>query len=204
MRWLICEPHPRRRNWVRIPCGACAHCFTEHMLTLRLSRVIPLAIALLTLAAGCGKQEAAPKAGPYVDTPPSLKIMHVGNGTEPEDLDPHVVTGVQEHKIITALLEGLVTYSPTGEIAPGVAEHWTISDDGLVYTFHSARQRQVVERRTAHVAGFRQFVQTHPHSFARFRVFLQTLPPRRCRGVQHRQTHRLLQSRRPGHRCAHP
>src|SRR4051812_25492747 len=94
-------------------------------------------VALLALATGCSKKkDVTEAAAPVVAAAPGAKIMHVGNGTEPEDLDPHVVTGVQEHKIITALLEGLVTYSPTGEIAPGVAEHWTISDDGLVYTFH--------------------------------------------------------------------
>ena len=106
------------------------------MFTSRLRCVIPLAIALLTLTAGCGKQETGSTTGANKSAPAGSKIMRVGNGTEPVDLDPHVVTGVQEHKIITALLEGLVAYSPTGDTAPGVAEHWTISDDGLVYTFH--------------------------------------------------------------------
>lgn len=93
--------------------------------------------ALLALASGCAKKEAqATASAPAEASAPDAKIIRVGNGTEPEDLDPHVVTGVQEHKIITALLEGLVTYSPEGGIAPGVAEHWDISDDGLVYTFH--------------------------------------------------------------------
>jgi ABC-type oligopeptide transport system substrate-binding subunit len=34
------------------------------------------------------------------------------------------------------LFEGLVVYGPSGQILPGVAEAWDISDDGLVYTFH--------------------------------------------------------------------
>ena len=87
--------------------------------------------------AGCGKKAPAPasSASP-APSAPAAKILRVGNGAEPQDIDPHVVTGVGEHKIITALLEGLVTYSESGEIAPGVAEKWDISDDGLVYTFH--------------------------------------------------------------------
>ncbi|RLA48026.1 MAG: peptide ABC transporter substrate-binding protein [Gammaproteobacteria bacterium] len=65
------------------------------------------------------------------------QILHWGNGTEPQELDPHIVTGVPEHHIITALLEGLVLKDPqTLEPIPGVAERWVISDDGLVYTFH--------------------------------------------------------------------
>lgn len=91
------------------------------------------ALSLLTVLGGCSKN-ATPDAAP--DRVASPKILRVGNGTEPQDLDPHVVSGVPEHKIITALLEGLVTYGPTGGIAPGMAERWETSDDGLTYTFH--------------------------------------------------------------------
>ncbi len=64
-------------------------------------------------------------------------IWRVGNGTEPQDLDPQTVTGVPEHKIIMALFEGLVAEDPKGEQpVPGLAESWDISPDGLVYTFH--------------------------------------------------------------------
>ncbi|WP_019530981.1 peptide ABC transporter substrate-binding protein [Dasania marina] len=63
-------------------------------------------------------------------------ILHFGNGTEPQELDPHVVTGVPEHHIITALLEGLISKNPeTLEPEPAVAESWTVSDDAKVYTF---------------------------------------------------------------------
>ena len=62
--------------------------------------------------------------------------LHWGNGTEPQSLDPHIATGVPEHNIITALMEGLVAKdSKTLAPKPGVAESWTISEDGRVYTF---------------------------------------------------------------------
>jgi len=65
------------------------------------------------------------------------KVLHFGNGAEPEDLDPHIVTGVVEHNIIVALTEGLVSEDPkTLDPVPGVAERWDISEDGRVYTFH--------------------------------------------------------------------
>jgi len=70
-------------------------------------------------------------------------ILHLGNGTDPQELDPHIVTGVPEHHILTALLEGLVLKDPaTLEPIPGVAERWDISDDGKHYRFylrHDAR-----------------------------------------------------------------
>jgi oligopeptide transport system substrate-binding protein len=63
-------------------------------------------------------------------------VLHMGNGAEPQDLDPHAVTGVTEHRILSSLFEGLVSLDPaTLEPRPGAAESWEVSADGLVYTF---------------------------------------------------------------------
>ena len=63
--------------------------------------------------------------------------MYIGNGTEPQDLDPHIVTGVPESKVLMALLEGLVIRNPNGpDPLPGVAKDWDISGDGKTYTFY--------------------------------------------------------------------
>ncbi|AHF91009.1 ABC transporter substrate-binding protein [Opitutaceae bacterium TAV5] len=65
------------------------------------------------------------------------KILNFGNGTEPQDIDPAVTTGVPEARIISALFEGLVTYASSGSgVAPGVAERWETSADGREWTFH--------------------------------------------------------------------
>jgi oligopeptide transport system substrate-binding protein len=89
------------------------------------------ATAAFSLLPGCGKRESRVEAGDRD------QVLHVGNGTEPQELDPHVVTGVQEYHIMLALLEGLVTEDPVDEHpVPGVAERWDISPDHKVYTFH--------------------------------------------------------------------
>jgi oligopeptide transport system substrate-binding protein len=63
-------------------------------------------------------------------------ILHLGNGAEPESLDPHLTTGVPEYQIIKGLLEGLIREDgKTLEPLPGVAERWEVSDDGRTYTF---------------------------------------------------------------------
>lgn len=65
------------------------------------------------------------------------QILHYGNGSEPQGLDPHVVTGVPENHLIRALFEGLAVKNPyTLEPEPGVAESWEFSEDGRVITFH--------------------------------------------------------------------
>src|SRR5210317_181311 len=64
-------------------------------------------------------------------------ILHFGNGTEPQGLDPHVVTGLPESHIVRALFEGLAVKNPyTLEPEPGVAQRWDISEDGRTITFH--------------------------------------------------------------------
>lgn len=64
------------------------------------------------------------------------QILHLGNGGEPSDIDPHATVGLPENQIQKALFEGLCSKDPkTLEPIPGVAESWEISDDGLTYTF---------------------------------------------------------------------
>lgn len=73
---------------------------------------------------------------PNVVTGTRNQILHISNGTEPQGLDPHLVTGVQEYRIISALLEGLVSKNPyTLAPEPGVAERWSVSADQRTYTF---------------------------------------------------------------------
>ena len=63
-------------------------------------------------------------------------ILHFGNGTEPQTLDPHVSTGKPEDYIQQALFEGLVSLNPyTLEVEPEMAERW----DCLLYTSPSPR-----------------------------------------------------------------
>jgi len=94
--------------------------------------ILILCAGILSLPSGCSKKEPSP-----AKTASAAKILRFGNGAEPQDIDPQVVTGVTENKIITALFEGLVVEAPSGvDSSPGVAERWEISPDGLVYTFH--------------------------------------------------------------------
>ena len=59
------------------------------------------------------------------------------NGTEPESVDPALITGVPESRVVGALFEGLVDLDPeTLEPRPGVAQSWDISENGLQYIFH--------------------------------------------------------------------
>lgn len=85
----------------------------------------------MLLTCACGKRETRVSAG-IRD-----QILHAGNGTEPQDLDPHVTTGEPEHKVLMAIIEGLVTEDPKDlSPRPGMAETWDKSPNGTIYTFH--------------------------------------------------------------------
>ncbi|MFK8041892.1 peptide ABC transporter substrate-binding protein [Congregibacter sp.] len=64
-------------------------------------------------------------------------ILYLGNGTEPQTIDPHVLSGSPEANVADALFEPLVIRNPYDEsISPGVAQSWEFSDDGLFIDFH--------------------------------------------------------------------
>jgi oligopeptide transport system substrate-binding protein len=86
-----------------------------------------LSLVVLGFALPCSPSRAA--AAP-------AQVLNIGNGAEPKDLDPHVVTGVPEHHILQNLFEPLVSKDPkTLQPVPGVAESWTLDKSGKVYTF---------------------------------------------------------------------
>jgi oligopeptide transport system substrate-binding protein len=93
--------------------------------------LIALGVIALALSVGCTGSKSTKVAEATKN-----QILLFGNGTEPADLDPHIVTGVPEHHLIAALFEGLVGEDPVDlHPVPGMAESWTVSKDQKVYTF---------------------------------------------------------------------
>ncbi|QPC87067.1 peptide ABC transporter substrate-binding protein [Mesorhizobium sp. NBSH29] len=75
-------------------------------------------------------------AGGAYMTPAFAEVVYNrGNSADPESLDPHKTSTVYEAHILRDLFQGLVMQDQNAELIPGAAESWTVSDDGLVYTF---------------------------------------------------------------------
>ncbi len=73
---------------------------------------------------------AAPAAAQPVGT------LVVGLVAEPVNLDPAQVTDLNSNRVGRRIVETLVTFpEESTQIVPGLAESWTISKDGLRYTF---------------------------------------------------------------------
>jgi oligopeptide transport system substrate-binding protein len=65
----------------------------------------------------------------------AASVLRVGLPALPATLDPHLALTRSDHILARELFTGLTTFDPQGKIVPGLAESWTISPDGLVYTF---------------------------------------------------------------------
>ena len=88
-----------------------------------------LLTTLLMLPLACGRDAERPAPDPTT--------LRIGNGGEPKSLDPHIVTGIIEERLLSSMFEGLVNVDfDTMQPTPGVAESWQVSDDGLTYMFH--------------------------------------------------------------------
>lgn len=63
-------------------------------------------------------------------------ILYVGNGSEPQTIDPYVSQSVVESKILGAIFEPLVQRDPyTLKYRPALAKSWTFSEDRKTVTF---------------------------------------------------------------------
>jgi oligopeptide transport system substrate-binding protein len=58
-----------------------------------------------------------------------------GGGPDPDSLDPQKARGFEAQSIVRDLCEGLTTLDHDAHVAPGVAQSWSASADGLTYTF---------------------------------------------------------------------
>lgn len=75
-------------------------------------------------------------ARPLNWNPVGQEVLRLGNGPEPETLDPYRAEGVSTANILRDLYEGLTGVSPDGRPVAAAAASWDSSADGRTYTFH--------------------------------------------------------------------
>jgi ABC-type transport system substrate-binding protein len=88
--------------------------------------------ALALFAAACGP--APSDALPPVPTARGSGVVRLIQEA-PRTLDPREVDSVYESLPVNQIFDTLITFDPSLNVAPSLAETWTISKDGLVYTF---------------------------------------------------------------------
>ena len=93
---------------------------------------------LVLLAAACGGGTSTPGSGTPADStaaPVNGGSIVYGADREPICLDPHNYGDMPQTYVARQFLDSLVSERPDGSVVPWLADSWTISDDGLTYTF---------------------------------------------------------------------
>lgn len=81
---------------------------------------------LITLGSGCGKS----------DSGGNEQKLRYALEAEPATLDPAKSTAIPESLVQLQIFEGLTRLDAKDQPAPGVAEKWDVSPDGLKYVFY--------------------------------------------------------------------
>lgn len=92
----------------------------------RKSPSLVAALAAALALAACG--------GSNTKAPPELTFRR-GVGSNPDSVDPQQAEGTWANDVIGDMFIGLTTEDAASHPIPGVAESWTTSPDGLVWTF---------------------------------------------------------------------
>ena len=100
------------------------------MTRLVLHRVLPVLLAAALTVVGLGGYAVAQ----------APKTLVIAIGADQTGLDPQTVQNNESGFVMSPIFDSLVNYKPgSSEIGPGLAQSWTVSPDGKVFTFKLRR-----------------------------------------------------------------
>ena len=90
--------------------------------------LLPLLVPMLILNGGVPRMVSAQQIDVPLD---QALVLAGGESTNPRSFDPATTTGSSDKRVFS----GLVSFDPSLNLTPDLAERWEISADGTVYTF---------------------------------------------------------------------
>ncbi|MEL7650200.1 MAG: ABC transporter substrate-binding protein [Sedimentibacter sp.] len=118
------------------------------MIRKKIAILLAAAVMMLPVLTSCSSAKtAAPSENKTAEQPaaaaepaPADKILRIASSDNPATLDPQKTSEYYREplNIYDRLVEA-VTVDGKPELVPGLAESWDVSEDGLVYTFHLAK-----------------------------------------------------------------
>ncbi|MDR1794219.1 MAG: peptide ABC transporter substrate-binding protein [Erysipelotrichaceae bacterium] len=90
-------------------------------------------VSLALLASGCTGSGGS--SGSSGDTTKD-NILHVAKDTDIRSLDTNVATDGLSFEVIETFTDSLLDYDAAGNLIPRLAESWSVSEDGLTWTFN--------------------------------------------------------------------
>lgn len=109
---------------------------------MKMNKLLALLLALvmvLSLAAcNGGGTTSTPEESTGGDTTvtPEDKTLNIHLQAALESIDPALTSAGDDFEVIGTLVEGLLRADKDGNVIPGIAETYEISEDGLTWTFH--------------------------------------------------------------------
>lgn len=91
-------------------------------------------VCVLGALAACAPSESELPAT-AAPTPASAITLLRGNGPEPDSLDPQRARSFEAQTVLRDLYECLTAIGKDGSTVPGLAREWSVTGDGLLYTF---------------------------------------------------------------------
>jgi peptide/nickel transport system substrate-binding protein len=96
----------------------------------------PSLAAAATLIAACGSAAGSgTSSGTAATTPAKGGSVTIGLSTAPDSLDPNVASSADDSLVMRQIFDSLVVETPAHQFKPWLATSWTISPNGLHYTF---------------------------------------------------------------------
>ncbi|MEW4370605.1 peptide ABC transporter substrate-binding protein [Paenibacillus kandeliae] len=98
--------------------------------------VLVLAFGSLLAACSSGSNSSTGTSGESGEGTTASQDLKINMSAEPPTFDPAQAKDSQTNTALKLMYEGLTRMGADGNPAPGVAEKWDVSEDGLKYTFH--------------------------------------------------------------------
>lgn len=101
----------------------------------KLSALLSLALSAAMLLSSCGGGNTpagsqSPEAGDEGDN-----ILRYGISEGPATINPTNLGDIISYEMVRQCYNGLTDREPDGTLKPGLAESWTLEDDGMSYRF---------------------------------------------------------------------
>jgi oligopeptide transport system substrate-binding protein len=102
---------------------------------LKLAAILLAVLMIGTMLAGCAAKEQNTIAPDGGDKQPATQDTLTFTVASVPSIDPQMSNSIPSMNVIKGFSEGLIR-NFQGEIKPGMAEKWDVSEDGMTYTFH--------------------------------------------------------------------
>jgi oligopeptide transport system substrate-binding protein len=102
---------------------------------LKLTAILLTFLMLGTLLVGCAKEEQGTLAPENGDKQAAIQDTLTFTVASVPSIDPQMSNSIPSMNVIKGFSEGLIR-NFQGEIKPGMAKEWEVSEDGKTYTFH--------------------------------------------------------------------